>query len=127
MPFKTYFRDQGYNKHSNIQQMRTAAVILFALLFCNQVSAQNARERIRNNVQVSQSKNDLERDIKELAAYKMKVAAYEAAVDSSDTELALQLKAGIISDLDRELDQAALLINFYIREGFLLIQIIIST
>ncbi len=67
--------------------------------------SQNARERIQNNVQLSQSKQVLERDMKELELFKIKTAGFEAAVDTKDTTKLEELTTSIGLDMLREIEQ----------------------
>jgi len=87
--------------------LKIYSILFWATISVTTLNAQNGRERIQNNVQVSQSKKDLERDMKELGTYKIKVADFTKAIKSSNITDAAELKTEITADMNRELDQLA--------------------
>jgi len=85
--------------------LKIYSIIIVATISVTTLNAQNGRERIQNNVQVSQSKQALERDMKELGAFKQKIALFETAVNETNIEALADLQEEFIADMEREVDQ----------------------
>ena len=72
-----------------------------------QMTGRNALERTSDRVQVSQGKQMLERDQKELEAYRKKLADLENAFANNDVENMNALSAQLAGDMAREVGQSA--------------------
>ncbi len=72
-----------------------------------QMTGRNALERTGDRVQVSQGKQMLERDQKELEAYRTKLADLDNAFANNDVENLNALSAQLAGDMTREVGQSA--------------------
>lgn len=72
-----------------------------------QMTGRNAVERTSDRVQISQGKEMLERDQKELEAYRKKLADLENAYANNDVENLNALSSQLAGDMTRELGQSA--------------------
>ncbi len=87
--------------------MKTKIIIsLFAALFCVSLQSQNVKEAIQNTKQIAEGKKNLERDVKELESFKVKIAALNSAFESRNPEKSNELKASIVQDMVREVGQS---------------------
>ena len=68
--------------------------------------AQNVKERVQNNVQIAEGKKNLERDTRELAAFKAKVVNFDAAFENRNLAEVGNLKLSILADMKREVEQS---------------------
>jgi len=81
-------------------------VSIFAVLSCLALQAQNAREAVQNTQQLAEGKKNLERDIKEFEAFKIKMAALNAALETRNREKSNELKSDMVKDMIREVGQS---------------------
>jgi len=72
-----------------------------------QMTGRNAVERTGNRVQIAQGKQMLERDQKELEAYKKQMADLENAFANKDVEKLNTLSSQLAGDMAREVGQSA--------------------
>ena len=81
-------------------------ISVFVLMVCFSLQGQNVKEAIQNTRQIAEGKKNLERDIKELEAFKVKIAALNTAFDARNVEKSNELKASILKDMIREVGQS---------------------
>ncbi|WP_103072182.1 hypothetical protein [Aquimarina sediminis] len=84
--------------------IKNLTIILVLASFSS--NAQNAKEAIQNTKQIAEGKRDLERDIKELNALKVKLATFKTAFDEHNTIRVNKQKQDIINDMIREVKQS---------------------
>ena len=70
------------------------------------LNAQNVKEAIQNSQQIAEGKKNLERDMKELEAFKIKVSALQAAFDTNNMDKTNELKVDLVKDMMREVGQS---------------------
>ena len=85
--------------------MRTVAILFLLTILCESVWAQNTRERIQNQAQITRGKKNLERNQKELQAFQAKMVQFKEAYENEDAAQVNQLKAQLIGDMKREIQQ----------------------
>ncbi|MEO1262919.1 MAG: hypothetical protein AAFZ15_29190 [Bacteroidota bacterium] len=83
--------------------IRLFLLLMLALPFY--LNGQNAKERIQNRSQIAEGKKNLERDTRELAAFKAKTTAFETAFQNRNLELVRKLKMDLLTDMKREIEQ----------------------
>ena len=79
---------------------------VLAAFMCFALQGQNAKEAIQNTKQKAEGKMMLERDVKELEAFKAKIAAFDTAFEARNLEKTNELKASIVKDMVREVGQS---------------------
>lgn len=81
---------------------------ILILVFCTHTiaQAQNAKEAIQNTKQIITGKKMLERDIKELHAFKSKVQLFTISFEAKDTKEVASLTSSILLDMTREVEQS---------------------
>jgi len=84
------------------------AIKLLVFMFCisTLTNAQNIKEAIQNTKQIIEGKKNLERDIKELKALKVKLQLFNSAFDSKKSSKVNELKTNILTDMIREVKQS---------------------
>ena len=80
----------------------TASFLLVAM----GLNAQNVKEAIQNSQQIAEGKKNLERDMKELEAFKIKTAALATAFDTKNMVKTNELKVSLVQDMIREVGQS---------------------
>jgi len=80
--------------------------ILALFLFQNSLSAQrNIKERAVDRHQIKKGAINLERDVKELDAFKAKIVAFKTAFENGNKDRLRNLKLEILGDMEREIRQ----------------------
>ncbi|NAS11484.1 hypothetical protein [Poritiphilus flavus] len=79
---------------------------IFVLSLCFNLQGQNVKEAIQNSKQIAEGKKNLERDIKELEAFKAKLAVLDTAFETRNSERSNEVKANIVKDMIREVGQS---------------------
>lgn len=79
---------------------------IIVVLLSNQSFAQNTRERSQNRKQITEGKKNLERDIKELSALKIKIATFNKVFDNRNLPEVKASKISILTDFRREVAQS---------------------
>ncbi|PIB39174.1 hypothetical protein [Maribacter sp. 4G9] len=69
-------------------------------------SAQNAKETVQDHRQIKVGNAQLERDTKELETFKADVSEFQSALENGDANLAQKYRKGILSAMEREIQQA---------------------
>ncbi|MFC5048494.1 hypothetical protein ACFSTE_08440 [Aquimarina hainanensis] len=86
--------------------MRISGSIVITLMMLGAtVQAQNGREAVQNRAQINQGKRDLDRDIRELEAFKVKMEVFNRSFDARDGKINT-LKADLLTDMAREVRQS---------------------
>ena len=87
--------------------MKIKQLVVIGTVFLSlNLTAQNAKEVIQNTQQIAEGKKNLERDTKELEAFKLKTVALAAAFESKNVVKSNELKASLYQDMLRELAQS---------------------
>ncbi len=87
--------------------MKLSIKIIILVFFSHSFTyAQNAKEAIQNTKQIITGKKMLERDIKELQAFKIKLQLFNDAFEIKDIEKVASLKSSILLDMIREVEQS---------------------
>lgn len=81
-------------------------VLILVLCMHTLAQAQNAKEAIQNTKQIAIGKKMLERDIKELHAFKTKLKLFTTAFEAKDMKKVANLKSSILLDITREVGQS---------------------
>ena len=81
-------------------------LLLFMFCICTLTNAQNAKEAVQNTKQIIEGKKNLERDVKELKALKVKLQLFNSAFDAKNSSKTNELKGSIVSDMIREVKQS---------------------
>ena len=81
-------------------------LLIILMTFTVTSTAQNVKEAVQNTNQIVEGKKNLERDTKELAALKAKIAIFNTAYSGKDAPETNRLKADIVSDMVREVAQS---------------------
>lgn len=82
---------------------------LFSILLISTSQAQvvrNTTEAASNNKAIEVGKEQLEKDIAQLSAFKTKVEAFENAFRAKKSEKVIALKKDILTDMEREVEQS---------------------
>ena len=81
-------------------------ILVLVVSFNTAINAQNIKEAVQNSKQIIEGKKNLERDSKELAAYKLKINAFNNAFKIRNLSKSNELKASILTDMIREVQQS---------------------
>ena len=85
---------------------KTMRLFVIALMIGSFVNAQNAREAINNTKQIIEGQKMLERDEAELKTFRAKLGQLKSAVNSDDQAEIRRLKADLVTDMAREVEQS---------------------
>ncbi|MDC6405635.1 MULTISPECIES: hypothetical protein [Maribacter] len=80
----------------------TATLVLLTAFFA---SAQNAKEAVQDHRQIKVGNAQLERDTNELESFKADVSEFQTALENGDTKLAQKYRKGILTAMEREIQQ----------------------
>ena len=106
MKLFTYLKKPQHKNYKELS-MKTKIIISGLVLMCGvTLQAQNVKEAIQNTKQITEGKKNLERDIKELEAFKVKITALSTAFEAKNPEKSNELKASIVKDMIREVGQS---------------------
>ncbi|WP_299525647.1 hypothetical protein [Winogradskyella sp.] len=87
--------------------MKTSLKLVLVLLgFGLTSNAQNAKEAVQNTKQIVEGKKMLERDIKELGVFKAQLELLNRSFETKNSDEVNQLKANIVADMVREVEQS---------------------
>lgn len=86
--------------------MKKLLIFAVSLSLTAVLPAQNVKEAVQNTKQLAQGKQMLERDVKELASMKTKLGMFNTAFDGQDATKVNGLKADILTDMAREVNQS---------------------
>ncbi|MFT4565394.1 MAG: hypothetical protein ACI9FN_000347 [Saprospiraceae bacterium] len=82
------------------------AILILLTLLNYESFAQNTKERIQNNNQISEGKKNFDRDTKEIAEVKVKVNLFNNQFEMKNLAEVKILKLKIIEDFRREVEQS---------------------
>ncbi len=85
---------------------RIVRIVVLVLFVVPPLQAQNAKEAMQNTKQIVEGKEALQRDMKELEAFKRKLTTFNSAFNGKNVKDVNTIKMQIVADMAREVQQS---------------------